>query len=30
MYRPDGADIAPERLYEIGVEISTKEPIAKV
>ena len=27
---PNGADIAPERLYEIGDEVSTKEPLAKV
>lgn len=27
---PNGADIAPERLYEIGAEVSTKESLAKV
>ena len=27
---PNGADIAPERLYEIGEEISTKESLVRV
>jgi hypothetical protein len=26
---PNGADIAPERLYEIGEEILIKEPLVK-
>lgn len=26
---PNGADIAPERLYEIGEEVSAKEPLVK-
>ncbi|MEK6582593.1 MAG: hypothetical protein AABZ25_09435 [Nitrospirota bacterium] len=27
---PNGADIAPERLYEIGEEISKKESLVRV
>jgi len=27
---PNGADIAPERLYEIGEEVSTKKSLVKV
>ncbi|MDO9288868.1 MAG: DUF2442 domain-containing protein [Thermodesulfovibrionales bacterium] len=27
---PNGADIAPERLYEIGKEVSTKKSLVKV